>query len=185
MTTKNMAYDHAAYLARLPVNLGATTAGSGALTHKFVAFTAMQIYSLTAQVIATGSSTYASMWNGTATVPTAVGATTVSVLRLLNTAAPGATPALSTATYGPFVLSLYDGTSTNTQTNSSKPGFAINIPLYGTATTGTAQAGSAAASGGIAVNQGDVVWCVQGTDATFSASYGLEVGISPFANLTL
>jgi hypothetical protein len=182
---RSLAYDHPTYITRQSIPLGATTAGAGALSQKFVAFAAMQIYSVTATCVASGTSTYASLWNGTATVATAVGAQTFSVIRLINGAAAGASPSLTTATYGPFALSLYNGTLTGTQTNSSLPGFTNHVPLYGTATTGTAQAGAAAANGGVSINPGDLVWVVQGTDATATGAYTLEACIAPGGNLTV
>ena len=185
MTTKNMSYDHPAYQVRLAHNLGLTAAGASALTNKFCAFTSLLIQSVTASIVATGTSTYASMWNGTATVATGVGAQTFAVIRITNTAAAGATPSLSTATYGPFMASLFDGTTTNTQTNSAKPGFSNNVALYGTATTGVAQGSIApTAGGGFSVSQGDLVYVVQGTDATSVANYTLEYSIVPLANVT-
>ena len=181
---KSMAYDHPTYIARKDAQLGATAAGAAALSEKFVAFTALTIFAVVANIIATGSSTYGPGWNGTATVAKAVGAQTFSVIRVMNTALPGVTPSLSTATYGPFIASLYDGTSTNTQTNSSKPGFSNYVQLSGTATTGTAQAGASAADGGFNVNQGDVLYVVQGSDATATAAYALEYGVTPLASVT-
>jgi hypothetical protein len=181
MSTKSMGYDHATYITRVAANLGATTAGAAAVSAKFVAFTALNIFAVAATAVAMGSSTYASMWNGTATIATGVGAQTFSVIRTMNNAAAGASPSLSTATYGPFMLSLYNGTATATQTNSALPGFVNYVQLYGTATTGTAQAGSAAANGGIAVNQGDTLYVVQGSDATATACYSLEYSVTPLA----
>lgn len=184
MATRNMSYDHPAYVARLTHSLGAVAAGASAVTGKFIAFTAMNIFAVVATAVATGTSTYASQWNGTATIATSVGGQTYSVIRITNNAALGATPSLSTATYGPFALSLFDGTTTNTQTNSAKPGFTNVVPLYGTATTGTAQAGSAAAQGGFNINQGDQLYVVQGTDATAVGAYALEYGITPLSSVT-
>ena len=190
MATKSMGYDHPAYQARYSVSFPVTTAGAAATTAKFIAFTALNIYALVATPIAMGSSTYASLWNGTATVSTAVGAQTVSLIHIFNTASAGATPAFGTGTFGPFVLSLYDGTSTNTQTSSAKPGFTNYIPVagagVGTAGTGQVQAGSVpAGGGGIAVAQGDQLYCVLGSDATATACIALEYGITPLANVTV
>lgn len=185
MVTKNMAYDHPTYITRNAVVLGSTTAGANATTSKFVAWSALQIFAVQANCVATGSSTYSTLWNGTATIAQAVGAQTFSVIRVMNTAAVGANPSLSTATYGPFLLSNYNGTATATQTQSSLPGFANYIPLYGTATTGTAQQYAAASTGGFSVNQGDALWVVQGTDATATGAYVLEYAVQPLANVTV
>jgi hypothetical protein len=190
MASRSMGYDHPAYLARLAHAFPVTSAGSGAVTGKFTAFANLQILALVATPTAMGTSTYANLWNGTATISTAVGAQTVAVIRVFNTAAAGATPALGTATYGPFVLSLYDGTSTNTQTSSAKPGFTNYIPLYGSSTgtgttTGVMQAGTATGAGGFSVNQGDALYCVQGTDATSIGCYALEYAVTPLASVTV
>lgn len=186
MTTKNMAYDHPSYITRNVLQLGSTVAGAAAVTEKFTAFTGLTIFSCTAGVLATGTSTYASLWNGTATIATAVGAQTWSLVRVFNTAAAGASPALGTATYGPFVLSLYNGTATATQTNSSLPFFANTVQLYNPTGTGTGQqqAGTNTGNGGLNVNAGDIVYVVQGTDATATASYTLEFQITPLANVS-
>ena len=186
MTTKNMAYDHPSYITRNVLALGVTTAGASAVTEKFTAFTGLTIFSCTAGVLATGTSTYASLWNGTATIATGVGAQTWALVRIFNTAAAGATPALGTATYGPFMLSLFDGTTTNTQTNSAKPFFANTVQLYNPTGTGTGQvqAGTNTGNGGFNINAGDFVYVVQGTDATATASYSLEFQITPLANVS-
>lgn len=186
MTTRNMAYDHPAYTNRLVHAFTPAAAGAGGVSQKFVAFTALTIFALLATAAATGSSTYASLWNGTATIPTGVGAQTYSLIRIFNTAAAGATPALGTATYGPFMLSLYDGTGTNTQTNSSKPGFSNYVQLFNANGTSTAQvqAGTNTGNGGFQVNQGDQLYVVQGTDATAVGAYALEYGLTPLANVS-
>lgn len=181
MTTRSMGYDHPTYTTRQQAQLGATTAGASAASAKFVAFANLTINALTATTIAMGTSTYASLWNGTATIATAVGAQTAYVYRVINNAAAGASPSLSTATYGPFLLSLYNGTATATQTNSSLPGFTNIVPLYGTGTTGQLQAGSATSTGGFTVNQGDIIYVGQGTDATATAAYALDFNVTPLA----
>lgn len=182
MVTKNMAYDNATYVTRQVAGLGATTAGASATSAKFIAFTALNIFSVTATAVAMGSSTYSALWNGTATVPVSVGGQTFSVIRLMNNAAAGVAPSLSTATYGPFSLSLYNGSATTT--NSAAPGFTNVVALSGTGTTGSLQTGSNTASGGFTVNQGDQLYVVQGTDATATAGYALEFSVTPLANVT-
>lgn len=187
MTTRNMGYDNPTYVARQQLSLGATSAGAAATTSKFIAFANLLIFSITATVTTVGSSTYTG-WNGTATV-TAVGAETFSVIRVFNTASPGVAPVLGTATYGPFVASLYNGTATGTQTNSANAGYTNNVTLSGTSTgtnttTGQMQAGSATATGGFPVNQGDQLFVVQGTDASAVVNYSLEYCVAPLANVS-
>lgn len=172
-------YDNPAYLSRIGHALGVVAAGSGALTAKFIAWAALQIFSVTATLLTAGTSTY-TLYNGTATV-TSINGQTFSLIRIFNTAAAGAAPALATSTYGPFVAAGYNGTATGTQT--SAVGVAVNVALSGTA-TGAAQVGAAAAAGGIPVTQGDQLYCITGTDATAVSNYTLEYGIQQLANVT-
>jgi hypothetical protein len=180
MTTKSMIYDNPAYVARMQHAYPALAAGASGNTSKFVAFAALTLFSITAAVVAVGTSTY-TLWNGTATV-TGVAADSVQLVRIMNNAAPGAAPSMSTATYGPFAIAPYNGTATATQTNAV--GVVLNIPLSGTGTTGQIQAGSNAATGGISVNQGDQIFIVRGTDATAVTGLALEYGVTPLANVT-
>jgi hypothetical protein len=183
MSQANMSYDHPQYLVRQSVGFAALTPGSAATSSKFIAFANLQIKSVTATLTTSGGTSTTTAWNGTATV-TAVGAQTYSVIRIGNIAAAGSTPSLSTATYGPFALSLYNGTSTGTQTNSTATGLTNNVALYGTATTGTAQAGTNNGAGGFSVNQGDQLYIVQGTEATATGAYALEYSVTPLASVT-
>ena len=189
MTTKNMGYDHPAYLARQQHSFPSLAAGASGITSKFVAFANLQVYSVTAATVTAGSSTSTyTQWNGTATV-TAVSADSFSVIRVANIAAAGTTPVLTTSTYGPFVNAPYNGTLTATQTGLAV--VANNIALYGTITNtaGTAtnaqvQAGSNAGTGGFTINQGDIVYCTRGTDASAVTALALEFSIVPLANVT-
>jgi hypothetical protein len=154
---------------------GQNTAGASTAFSKFVAFTALTIHSLTATMITAGTSTYTA-WNGTATVSPAILADQYSLIRVTNTASAGATPALSTSTYGPYALSLYNGTATATQTNAA--GFSNNVALSQTG------AGSNTADGGFTVNQGDTLHVVRGTDATAVSAFSMEYSVTPLANVT-
>ncbi len=182
MTTKNMAYDNPAYLARLAHAYGAVAAGSGAVTGKFIAVTSLLVLSLTATLATAGTST-ATQWNGTATV-TGINGQSFSLIRIFNTAAAGVTPALATATFGPFQASLYNGTATAVQTNAA--GVTVNVPLYGALNgTGALQTGTNSSNGGFPVNQGDQLYVVTGTDATAVSAFALEYAVQPLANVTL
>jgi hypothetical protein len=185
MTTKNLAYDHAAYIARSMFALGQNAAGAGNATQftRFAAFTALQIFSLTATLVTAGTST-STLWNGTATV-TNINGDSLSLIRIFNTAAAGAAPALATATWGPYAVSLYNGTATGTQTNAA--GVTVNIPLFATTTNGTGQqqVGTNSGVGGFQVNQGDQLYVIRGTDATAVTAVSLEYGIQPLANVTV
>lgn len=182
MTQRSMGYDHPAYTARQAKDFAAPAAGSAATTSKFVAFANLQIYAVNALMVTSGGTSTYTAWNGTATV-TAIGAQTFSVIRVYNTATAGAAPGLNTSTYGPFVASLYNGTATATQTNSTATGLFNNVPLFGSG-TGTAQAGTNTGSGGFSVNQGDMIYVVQGTEATATLAYALEFSITPLASVT-
>lgn len=179
MAIKSMGYDNPAYLARLAHCTGAPAAGATATSAKFIAWSALQIYSITAALLTVGTSTQTA-WNGTATITEALGHV-FSVLRVFNTAAAGLAAALATATYGPFALGHYNGTATATQTAAA--GDAVNVALSGTG-TGAVQAGSNAATGGFPINQGDQLFVVSGTDATAVADYTFEYGLQPLANET-
>jgi len=175
MTTLSLAYDDPAYTIRLGHGFGQNAAGASTAFGKFVAFTALTIFSVNSILATAGTSTYTA-WNGTATT-TAINGDQFSLIRVTNTATAGATPALSTTTYGPYAVSLYNGTATGTQTTVA--GVSNYYPLSGTggitANTGT---------GGISVNQGDSLHIVRGTDATAISAFSLEYAITPLANLT-
>jgi hypothetical protein len=181
MATKNMGYDHPAYIARYSHVFPALAAGASGNTSKFVAFTALQIFAAVFSLTTAGTST-STLWNGTATV-TNINGDSFSVIRITNIAAQGASPVLSTATYGPFAASLYNGTATGTQTNAA--GAYGSVALSGTATTGQAQVGAPASTGGFSVNQGDQIYIVRGTDATAVTGFALEYAPTPLANVTV
>jgi hypothetical protein len=186
MSNHSMAYDHPQYVVHQAVNFAAPTAGANAVTAKYIAFQNLTVYGITAAYTASGGTSTYTAWNGTATV-TAIGAQTYSVIRIFNTSAAGTAPAVGTATYGPFVLSLYNGTATGTQTNSTATYLANQVELSAgtnTAGTGQIQAGTNTATGGFTVNAGDVLYVVQGTEATATASYALEFSVTPLANVS-
>lgn len=180
MTTRSMAYDHSTYTTRGHIPLYNPAAGASAVTLKYCAFTALNIFAIASNLITAGTST-ATLWNGTATV-TEIDGQTYSVIRITNTAAPGATPVLATSTYGPFALSLYNGTQTATQTNIA--GVGNYVELFGPGTSGQLQIGTNTGVGGFTVNQDDILYVVQGTDATAVGSYTLEYNVTPLASVS-
>jgi hypothetical protein len=173
--TKNMAYDHAAYIARLGHSFGINTAGASTAFSKFVAFTGLTIFSINANLVTAGTSTITA-WNGSATTISLNG-DSYSMIRVQNTAAAGATPAMSTATYGPYALSIYNGTATQTQT--SVAGFTNYVPI-----SGTGGIAAPTVAGGLSINQGDTIHIVRGIDATAVSGFTMEYGITPLANVT-
>ena len=189
MTIRSAGYDHPAYLARMQHAFPALAAGASGATSKFVAFTNLQLLSVTAATVAAGSSTStATLWNGTNTV-TAVSADTFSLIRVTNTTLPSngtsGAPALATTTYGPFVNAPYNGTSTGTQTGVAGLVNNVQVSYGGTATTGQLQVGSSTyQTGGIVVQQGDQIYIQRGTDASAVTGFALEFAVQPLANVS-
>ncbi len=185
MSNHSNMYDHPQYLVHQQISFAAPAAGSAATTAKYVAFANLSIYSITAVMATSGGTSTYTYWNGTATV-TAIGAQTFQLVRVFNTAAAGTAPAMGTATYGPFVCSLYNGTATGTQTNSTATFLANTVQLYGTATLGTGQqqVGTNSGNGGFQVQQGDMLYVVQGTDTTATLAYALDFSVTPLASVS-
>jgi hypothetical protein len=163
---KSFGYDHPSYTARQLLAQSIMVAGSAGVSEKFVMHAALILFGLNAYTTIAGTSTYTYTQGGTATV--AVAATQLSVVRITNTAAAGATIALSTSTYGPYTIGggfLTSGTLTNQVGAYSQ--FQLNT------NTGTAGAG------GIPVNQGDQIYVVNGTDATAVEIVNIDYQIAP------
>jgi hypothetical protein len=178
MTTKNMAYDHPAYLARMQHGFGQNTAGASSAFAKFVAFTSLTLLSITGANITAGTSTQ-TQWNGTGTQVVINGDQFYGI----HVITPGnvigtLTTTLGTATHGPFAL------STGTGTGTMVAGCWTQVALSGTATTGNTQAGAAATLGGVQMYPGDTFHILRGTDGTAVSAFALEYGVSPFANVT-
>lgn len=170
MSDKNMGYDHPAYLTRASWN-GIMTAGSGGVSNKFVAHAALLLFSLNVQATVAGTSTYTTTINGTTTVNVAT--TQLSLIRITNTAAAGATIALSTSTIGPFTMG---GGFVTTGTQTNQIGAYAQFPLNTTAGT--------AGFGGLAINEGDQIFVVNGTDATAVELVSIDYQIQPLASVT-
>jgi len=171
MSLKNMGYDHPAYLARQNGFNSIMTAGSGGVSAKFVAFANLLLFSLNAQTTVAGTSTFTTTVNGTTTVNVAT--TQLSLIRITNTASAGATIALSTSTIGPFTMGggfVVSGTQTN------QVGAYAQFPLNTSAGT--------AGFGGLAINQGDQIFVVNGTDATAVELVSIDYQIQPLASVT-
>jgi hypothetical protein len=178
MATKNMGYDHPAYLARFTYAYGQNTAGASTNFGKFVAFSQLQIFSITGANITAGTSTQ-TQYNGTGT-QVAINADQFYGIHVI---APGAvigtlTTTLGTTTHGPFAL------STGTGTGTMVAGAWTQIPLYGTGTTGNVQAGAPTATGGVTMYPGDTFHILRGTDATAVSAFAIEYGVVPLANVT-
>lgn len=169
---KSMGYDHPAYLTRQTFN-GIMVAGSGGVSAKFIAHAALLIFGLHTYSTIVGTSTYTYTQGGTATV--AVAATQLSLIRITNTNPYGTAVALSTSTFGPFTVggSNLTATAGGTLTNQ------VGAYSYFQINTNTGTAGY----GGVAVNQGDQVFIVNGTDATAVELVTIEYGDVPGASV--
>lgn len=155
MTIKSMSYDHPAYVARHSAQFGANAAGAASVTAKFLAWTAMHVFSINATTVTAGTSTYTA-WNGTATVTTTGTGDTVAGIKISGT---------TTSTYGPYALDAAAG------------GFR-RIQISGTGV------GSSTADGGVALAQGDTFYLVRGTDATAVQVTAVEYAVDPLSNVS-
>ena len=178
MAQKNMGYDSPTYQARVQHGYGQNTAGASTAFGKFVAFTQLQVLSITAANLTAGTSTQTA-WNGTGTQVVINGDQFYGV----HVIAPGAvigtlTTTLGTATHGPFAL------STGTGTGTMVAGCWTQIPLSGTGTSGNVQSGTNTSTGGVTMYPGDTFHILRGTDATALSAFALEYGVVPLANVT-
>jgi hypothetical protein len=178
MSLKSMGYDHPSYTARVGTFNSVMVAGSGGVSGKFVAFANLLLFGLTVNTITAGTSTFTGGLTGgppgvNATTGVAVAATQLSLIRITNTASSGATIALSTTTVGPFTVGGVflgaGGTATN-QVGANNQ-FALNT------TAGTA------GLGGLAVNQGDQIFVVNGTDGTAVELVSIDYQLLPLTNV--
>lgn len=145
--------DQPTYKTRQQMQLGALAAGSAGVTGKFVAFAAMQLYSLSTYVQTLGTSTYSGTKSGQQ----------VNVITVVNTSTTGTSVALSTTTYGPF---LAGGQGLATAAIGGYNQFQINTA---TDTTGF---------GGVPIPAGSLVYCVSGTDATAVTVCAIDFKVS-------
>jgi hypothetical protein len=167
-STKNMAYDNPAYIARSSFS-SVMAAGSGGVSGKFVAHAALLLFGLNAFTTTAGTSTYTATVTGSTTV--VANTTALSLIRITNTAAANVAPALSTSTIGPF----YPG---NVYANGTATG-AIGVAGQFALNTSTGTAGL----GGLAINQGDQFYVVNGTDASAVNLITIDAQIQPLANV--
>lgn len=170
---KNAAYDNSVYVSRASLN-GITVAGSGGVSTKFVAHANLLLFGLNAYTTIAGTSTYTATQyynTGTNSATVHVAATQLSLIRITNTAATGVAPALSTSTVGPFTIDQYYASGTATGGVGVYAQFALNT------STGTA------GLNGVAINQGDQIYLVNGTDATAVNLISIDYQVQPLANV--
>lgn len=167
---KSMGYDHPDYLVRKTKD-SIMVAGSGGVSGKFIAHAAMLLMALHTYSTVAGTSTYTYTQGGTATV--AIAATQLSLIRITNTqTASNGAVGLSTTTFGPYTVGGVFNTA-GTLTNQ------IGAYSYFQLNTSTGTAGF----GGVAVNQGDQFFVVNGTDATAVELVTVEYQTQPGASV--
>ncbi len=172
MTTRDEAYDHPQYITHQFHGYGQNAAGASTNFGKWVAPCAAFIYAVRAANITASTSTQTS-WNGNGTANVVqINADQFNVIHVINGAA------VSTTTHGPF------GISTGTATTTATAGAQTIVPLSGTGTTGNVQAGTNTSTGGVAVNAGDTVHILRGTDATAVSAFTLEWSPQPLTQIT-
>ena len=152
------------YVTRQAAILGSNAAGSGGVTAKFVAFAALQLFSinLMQQVLSTSTYTVSGVGTGTVSIMQ------VNLIIVQNTSTT-TTAALSTTTIGPFYAG---GSGTVGQLNVYNQ-YALNT------TTGTQ------GQGGVLVPQGALIYASVGTDATAIAAVTLDYQEQVGAGLTI
>ena len=170
---KNAAYDNSVYVSRATFG-GITAAGSGGVSPKFVAHANLLLFGLNAYTTIAGTSTYTATQyynTGTNSATVHVAATQLSLIRITNTAATGVAPALSTSTVGPFTIDQYYANGTATGGVGVYAQFALNT------STGTA------GLNGVAINQGDQIYVVNGTDTSAVNLISIDYQVQPLANV--
>jgi len=175
--TKNMAYDHPAYIAR-QVFAASTVTGSAGTSTKYVAYANMALFSVNVYTNVTGTTTLTNTVGtaGTATVSSAI----FSFIRVTNTASAGSSVSLSTTTVGPFYIGgIFASGGTGTAQVGGFNSYAIST---NTATTQVNPYGLGV-NGGLAVNQGDLFWVVNGTDATANYTVEIDYQLQPLASI--
>jgi hypothetical protein len=170
-----MAYDNAAYVAR--GNFATVmTAGSAGVSGKFVAHANLLLFGLNAFTTTAGTSTYTATqyynYSGSSTSATVhVNASQLSLIRITNTASAGVAPSLSTSTIGPFYVDTLFANGTATGQIGATAQVALN--------TSTGSAGL----NGLAINQGDQIYIVNGTDASSVNLITIDYSVLPLANV--
>lgn len=171
MAQVSRGYQDPAYVTRQAMMFGAITAGSGGVTSKFVTHAALLLMSLNTFMTVAGTSTYTNTVTGVGT--SVINGQQLSLIIIQNTAAAGATAALSTTTIGPF---LAGGLFASGGTGTGQVGGINQFPLNTAAGT--------AGQGGVPVPQNAQVFVVSGTDATAVNLVSIDYQIQPGAGVT-
>jgi hypothetical protein len=154
-------YDHPSYTTRQSLQFGKIT--GNAATGKFLAFANMIGYQLQVLVDTLGTSTFSSTKS----------ANSVQLTIVINTDTTGTSPALSTATWGPYVAG---GNNVSTSTGTA----AIGAITYINLNTSTGTGGF----GGYYIPQGSEIIVTLGTDATAVVVAALDYTLAPLAPVT-
>lgn len=168
-TFKSMGYDHPSYTTRQAAFF-VRPSGAAGVSAKYVAHANLLAYAATICVTAVGNATSSYTFtgvNGSATV--AALSDQISLYVVQNTSVGTASVSLSTATYGPWVVTgqfLSSGTYTN------QIGQTQQLQLQGTA-SGTA------GLGGVLIPEGALFYFQGGTDVTAVESITLDYNIQP------
>jgi hypothetical protein len=167
---KSMGYDHPAYTTRQAA-LFVRAAGAAAVTAKYVAHANLIAYAATVYTQAVGAATSSYTFtgiNGSATV--AALSDQISLIVVVNTAAPGVTVGLATTSYGPWTITgnfVASGTYTNQ--------IGQNQQIQLNTNSGTA------GLGGIVIPQGAQYYFQGGTDTGAAEAITLDYNIQPLA----
>lgn len=167
---KSMSYDHPSYTARQAAFQSIMAAGSGGVSAKFVAHANLLLFALHALVTVAATATATQTYNGTATVH--INSQALNLIRVTNTAGTGVAPALATSTVGPLYADILYANGTYTGGTGCYASLALN--------TNTGSAGL----GGLAINEGDQIYVVSGTDTAAVALISIDYQILPLANVT-
>jgi len=187
MSQRSFAYDQPSYVTRQAFALGTSGAGASSTFGRFVAHANLQIYGLTADIIAAGTST-TTFTNAappaTAASQVMVNGQSVTMYRVFNTAAAGTAPALSTTTVGPFLMAQLFANGTLTGAAGLGVQAAVNSGLIVSAAGTTLPNPGLSNQGGFGVNLGDLVYFITGTDATANSIFTVDYQIQPGAAVT-
>lgn len=172
MAQQSRGFQDPTYTARGAFAFGAITAGSGGVTSKFVTHAALLLMSLNTWQQTAGTSTYTNTVTGVGT--SVINGQQLSLIIIQNTAAAGATAALSTSTIGPFLAGGgFVGGGTGTGQVGGINQFALNT------------ASGTSGYGGIPVAQNAQLFIVSGTDATAVNQVTIDYMIQPGAGVTI
>jgi hypothetical protein len=174
-TTKNMAYDNPAYIARGNF-ASVTTAGAGGASAKFVAHANMLLFGLNAFTTTAGTSTFTGTqyysYAGSSTYASIhANASSLSLIRITNTATAGVAPSLSTSTIGPFFVDTLFANGTGTGQIGAVAQVALN--------TSTGSSGL----NGLAINQGDQIYVINNSDTSAVNLVTIDYQVLPLANV--